>query len=255
MFSNVTDTKLFTKISFDGYDFIQGELGRLITPTRFDNFITKYTYAKYTDTKDFIGYCCENYKKEKINYIPEDLMYKYNVGIYTLKNCEDKNNPWAGRDYVLFNPKRLNSIYGFCNVTPETKFWVCPGTNGIGFRIINTEEVENAFKWLFMSGNNIIYGNPNKEETCYIVEGFRDYVALRESGYNVIGLGSVDISKTQEEYIKTLKDPILLLDNDSYGLKKSLQYKDKYRIATLKSKYKDAYETFLHQDIKIIEIK
>lgn len=255
MFTNVTNTKLFAKVSFDGYDFIRSELGRLLTPTRFDNFINKYTYANYTDTKEFIEYCCNNYKNNKIDYIPEKLMYKYNVGIYTLKNCEDKNNPWHGRDYVLFNPKRLKSIYNYCNVTPETRFWVCPGTNGIGFRIIDEDHVEKAFKWLFMSGNNIVYGNPNKDEPCYIVEGFRDYVALNESGYNVIALGSVDISKQQEEYINTLKEPILLLDNDSYGLKKLMSYKDKYRIATLKTTYKDAYETWLHEPIKIIDIK
>lgn len=255
MFSNVTDTKLFTKISFDGYDFIQSELGRLITPTRFDDFITRYTYAKYTDIDQFIKYCCENYKKDKINYIPENLMYKYNVGIYTLKDCEDKNNPWAGRDYVLVNPKRLNSIYRYSTTTPETKFWVCPGTNGIGFRIINTEEVENAFKWLFPSGNNIIYGNPDKEKPCYIVEGFRDYVALKESGYNVIGLGSVEISEEQQKFIHTLKEPIIMLDNDSYGLKKTLKYKDKYKIAMLKTKYKDAYESYQHEKIQIIHIE
>ena len=76
MFSNVTDTKLFTKISFDGYDFIQSELGRLITPTRFDDFITRYTYAKYTDIDQFIKYCCENYKKDKIMYFYQIIAYK-----------------------------------------------------------------------------------------------------------------------------------------------------------------------------------
>lgn len=257
MFDNITDTKLFTKVSFDGYDFINCELGRLLVPTHIDKFIKKYTYAQYSDMDSFIQYCKNNYKRNKIDYIPSYLMDKYNVGIYSLQDSEDINNPWRNRDYVLMNPKRLKSIYKFCNVTPQTMFWVCPGTNGIGFRIMDTTQVENAFKWLFPGGNNIIYGNPDKSKPCYIVEGFRDYVALNECGYNVIGLGSVQISQSQKGFIDTLCEPILLLDNDNYGLKKALQYKKDYRIATLvKTTYKDAYDTWINkQPLNIIEIK
>lgn len=257
MFQNITSTKLFIKVSFDGYDFIQSELGRVLVPTHFDNFIKKYTFAQYSDIEPFIKYCVDKYKENRIDYIPNELMKKYRVGVYSLKDSEDINNPWKDRDYVLMNSKRLKNIYKFCNINPETMFWVCPGMNGIGFRIINTNQVESAFKWLFPAGNNIIYGNPDKTKRCYIVEGFRDYVALNECGYNVIGLGSIEISESQKEFIDTLYEPILLLDNDNYGLKKTLQYNKYYKVATLiKSNYKDAYDTWINnQPINIVQIQ
>ena len=148
--------------------------------------------------------------------------------------------------------------------TSSIKFWVCPSfdekgnCDGIGFRIVDSNSVKNAYKWIVLQGNNIIYGKDSVDinKDCYIVEGFRDFIALKELGYNVIGLGSVIISKLQEKYINQLKSPILLLDNDNFGLKKSIQYKDKYRVATLvNSKQKDAYDAWTKEGkINISEI-
>ena len=47
-----------------------------------------------------------------------------------------------------------------------------------------------------------------------------------------------------------------LLDNDSFGLQQLLSYKEKYRIATLKTTEKDAWDTYNKgKKIQIMEIK
>ena len=253
---------IFIKTIFDGFDFIQSEVGQQIIPNRmFLNIIrTTYISKLYDNASDFLNYC--SYQED--GYLPKELMKKYKVGKYSLKNCFDENNPWKEKPYILFNSKEVTSLYKAIPSLGDIEFWVCPAFNeegncdAIGFRVTYKQDVRDAFKWIFTCGNNIIYGRDtvNKEEDCYVVEGFRDYVALRESGYNVIGLGSVVISNKQAEYLKQLK-PILLFDNDSFGLKKLMQYKDKYRIATLiGTKEKDAWDSYSKgEKIKICEIE
>ena len=253
---------IYLKTLFDGYDFIHTEIGQRLIPSNKFAMIYKTTYIdKLENAEQFIDYC----KYNDNGYLPKDLMTKYNCGSYSLSQVCDDKNPGKG-SYILFNSKLLTQLF---NTLPELRkdieFWVCPAYNeqnqieAIGFRIKNEKDVLGAFKWIFTCGNNIIYGKNtvDKEKPCYIVEGYRDYIALNESGYNCIGLGSVVISKKQEEYIKTLKDPIILLDNDSFGLKKTMQYKDKYRVATLiGTEEKDAWDTYSKGiSIKIAEIK
>lgn len=260
---NLDDKGIFLKTVFDGYDFIQHDIGKSILNAKFYNMILLTTFMPklYENADLFITYCNQNEQ----DYISKELGAKYGVGIYNLRDCNDPLNPWANKPYVLFNSKYLHSIYRKIKLSDDIKFYVCPSYNeqnqidAIGFRICEPSKVNNSFKWLFTCGNNIIYGKNfvNKEKECYIVEGFRDYVALKELGYNVIGLGSIVISKVQEDYINSLSNPILLLDNDDFGLKKSLQYKDKYRIAMLtNTEEKDAYDAWIkYGKINIREIK
>lgn len=258
---DLTDKGIFLKLIFDGYDFTQTRLARmLVSPQGLRTiYSTTYLPTLYENSSQFINYCLNNSQQ----YIPNILTSKYKVGVYNLTSCFDETNPWYNNQYILFNNQCINAIKDKVDIT-GISFYVCPSFNeqneieAIGFRVVNTESVLNSFKWLFTCGNNIIYGKNtvDKNEPCYIVEGFRDYVALNELGYNVIGLGSVSISKQQEEYIDGLNAPILLLDNDSFGLKKTLQYKNKYRIATLvQTLEKDAYDTWIkYGKINIKEI-
>lgn len=239
---------IYYKMLFDGLDFMETEVGSILIPEKIKPLIKKITYSKiYENVDKFLEYC------KPSNYMG-GLSKKYNVRLYNTQMAFDKENPWYDKEYILFNRKYIKDI--------DLDFHVCPaydkGVCGLGFRIVEPEKVDKSFKWLFMQGNNIIYGKDtvDKEKECYIVEGFRDYVALKESGYNVIALGSVRISKLQEEYINTLKQPILLLDNDSFGLQQLLSYKEKYRIATLKTTEKDAWDTYNKgKKIEIMEIK
>ena len=252
---------IFLKILFDGYDFMQTQFGKMLVSPQIRTTVHATTYLPmlYSNAQQFIDYCLSTTQQ----YIPMQLTNKYKVGIYNLKDCFDENNPWCNNEYILFNRRCIKAIKNKVDIN-NISFYVCPSYNehneieAIGFRVVNTESVLNSFKWLFTCGNNIIYGKNTvrKNEPCYIVEGFRDYVALNELGYNVIGLGSVTISKQQEEYIDGLNAPILLLDNDSFGLKKTLQYKNKYRIATLVQTFeKDAYDTWIkYGKINIKEI-
>lgn len=253
MIIDLDEKGLALKIIFDGYDFLNKDIAKILLRNKNIPQIISTTYIPeiYNNANLFLDYCKTN--KDDC-YIPKELMDKYKVGLYNLKDCNDNNNPWKDNNYILFNSKIINPLVKRFPFIADVKFWVCPSfdENGkcdaIGFRVVNSESVLNSFKWIFTCGNNIIYGKDsvNKNEECYIVEGFRDYIALRELGYNVIGLGSVVISKEQESYIQTLSNPILLLDNDDFGLNKTLQYKDKYRIATLiGSKEKDAYDSWI----------
>ena len=244
------DTKgIYYKMLFDGFDFMQSEVGSILIPGKIKDQIKNFTYSSiYENVEEFLDYC------EDADYINE-YSNKYKVKLYKTAQAKDISNPWHNKPYILFNPKLLKDI--------DLEFYVCPSFNeqgkvdGIGYRIKHPEKVNKAFKWIFMEGNNIIYGKDtiDKEKDCYVVEGFRDYVALKESGYNVIGLGSVCISPIQEEYLKTIK-PIILLDNDRFGLQQGLAYRNKYRIATLQTTEKDAWDTFSKgKEIKILEIK
>lgn len=255
MLSNLDNNGIFFKILFDGYDFIHTEIGAIMVPIFLHANIIKLTYLEelYPNADEFIQYClCEN------DYIG-DLYKKYNVGVYSLYS----DSPWKDKEYILFNNKQLNSVkkHDLSNI----KFYVCPAYDennkcyAIGFRIVDEAEVFDAFKWIFTCGNNIIYGKNtvDKDKTCYVVEGFRDYVALKESGYNAIGLGAAKLSQKQIEYINTLKDPILLFDNDKFGLSQAVHYRKQYRVATLiQTNEKDAWDTYSKNiPIKIAEIK
>jgi hypothetical protein len=250
------------KILFDGYDFSKTPISHLLIDPRefFGIYKTTYISKLYDNVNDFISYC--NYNED--GYLPNKLMQKYSCGLYNTLNANNTDNPWSNKDFILFNSKVLKIVQKVYSKAVNLDFWVCPAYNetneiyAIGFRIKNPNLVKNAFKWLFTCGNNIIYGKNtvNKDKPCYVVEGYRDYIALNESGYNCIGLGSVIISKEQEEYINTLKEPILLLDNDEFGLKKTLEYKSKYRIATLMgTKEKDAWDAYCKGELHICQIQ
>ena len=249
MLAELDSKGIYYKMLFDGFDFMQCEVGSILIPDKIKDQIKNFTYSSiYENVEEFLDYC------EDADYTNE-YSNKYKVKLYKTSQAKDINNPWHNKPYILFNPKLLKDI--------DLEFYVCPSFNeqgkvdGIGYRIKHPEKVNKAFKWIFMEGNNIIYGKDtiDKEKDCYVVEGFRDYVALKESGYNVIGLGSVFISPIQEEYLKIIK-PIILLDNDKFGLQQGLAYRDKYRIATLQTTEKDAWDTFSKgKEIKILEIK
>lgn len=238
------------KILFDGSDFLTNEVGSMIIPDMLKEYIISLTTSEiYDNVHEFLDYC------PSANYIGQ-LSDKYKVRLYRTSWASDKNNPWNNKQYILFNPKQLQNL--------DIEFYVCPsfdedGNVDIGFRVVDVNSVHNAFKWLFMQGNNMIYGRDtvNVNKPCYIVEGFRDYVALKESGYNVIGLGSVYISEKQKQYINTLAEPILLLDNDKFGLQQTLNYSKDYKVATLiHTLEKDAWDTYSKGiPIKIVEIK
>ena len=258
---NLDKVGITLKIIFDGYDFIQSDIGKmLVTENKIPHIIrTTFLPTLYEGVEEFLAYC----KYNGNGYLPNELMEKYHCGLYSLDSVFDNNNPWKDKSYVLFNTGIISQLKKNIELD-DIKFWVCPAYNeigqveAIGFRVVDINTVRKCFKWIFTCGNNIIYGKEHvdKNKTVYVVEGYRDYIALNESGYNCIGLGSVFISEKQKQYIDTL-DPIILLDNDSFGLKKTMQYKDKYRIATLiGTEEKDAWDTYSKGiPIKIAEIK
>lgn len=262
MLKELDKTGVFLKTMFDGYDFIQTETGRQVLQKSNIGFIIDTTYVPklYTHANQFLEYCM---KQDKETYIKPELVSKYMCGLYNTKNANDLNNIWNNKSYILFAPNKLAQVKELTGIE-NIEFYVCPAfdengdVEGIGFRIKDPNKVHNAFKWIFLQGNNLIYGKDyvDKEKECYVVEGFRDYVALRECGYNVVGLGSVFISPKQKEYLDTLKNPILLLDNDKFGLQQTLGFTKEFRVATLVgTKEKDAYDAWIKDnEINIIEI-
>ena len=255
MLKNASKKGIFAKAVFDGYDFYQMDFGRILVPDELWDIVLPHSFStNYGPAQMFLDWC-----EPDTEYIGE-LGKKYKVRKYKLKDY--KECPMYNTQYILFNPileKVLEAMTEFNDI----EFYVCPSfdnlmnVDGLGFRIANPEIVESSFKWIFMSGNNIIYGKErvDKDKRCYIVEGFRDYVALTESGFNCIGLGSVEISKLQNEFIKELKEPVLLMDNDMFGMKKLLEWKGQKAIL-IGTEAKDAWDAFERGDkIKICQIK
>lgn len=182
------------------------------------------------------------------------LWDKYQVASWT--HCKHDYESWRG--YFPFNLQAMISAsfalhnLGFKAFIPVNSFMVCPSYDRLGnlnnlvFRFVDPHISQLMCKWLFSHGRQATFGlekvDPSKP--VYIVEGFYDYVAMAEMGYQSVGLGSAFISDAHWGFLEGL-DLRFLLDADETGRKYTERLReDGHRVCVLSDEYKDPWEYY-----------
>ena len=188
---------------------------------------------------------------------PLDLCEKYGVTSWKLERHD-----WASWiQWFPFNPKalvqgsRALAQMGLEVWLPGEHLMVCPSydrqgeLNNLVMRYTHPIVSEIGAKWLFSHGRQATFGlhliDPLRP--VFLVEGFYDYVAMNELGYNAVGLGSAFISPRHWEFLEGL-EVVFLLDSDETGRKYSHRMtQEGHKVAWLKDNYKDPYEWWIHE--------
>ena len=260
----IDQTAFRYKLAYDGIDLISKPLGDSVIGSYGKNYIKKHCRLEFSrrQAEFFIQTCIEERKHSKdIDFrgLSQDLCDKYEVGLLTVS----KQNCIAGVEYVLFNEEQLifwdKAGVGIFDV----QFMVVPSRgwdgqiNEIGFRVLNTKQVHDGFKWLFPIGQQATFGlhkcNPNAR--LVFCEGFLDYVAFSESEYrNIVGLGSVEITSNHLRQIGKC-DFAICLDMDRYGFLKASEFIDQSRACFYSPEGKDPYEVYQkHGKVHLVNI-
>lgn len=236
------------KVCFDGNDLLER-----IHEFKLNEF--EYDYARqctiiqnFNKINDFYEYCINlqktNFAKLE-KFVRRDLQEKYEIGFFRIEkglNFDEK--------YICFSDESLD-IWSELDVI-GLEFMVCFSRaidgeiNGFGMRILDQDRVFNAFKWLFPMGQKCTFGlnKINKSNEIILVEGFTDYIAAKESGYdNVIGLGSIDLTPGHYKFLPPDKKYRFCYDQDRYGYEKR---KDRNECFFIPMNFKDPYEAFLN---------
>lgn len=243
------------KLCCDGYDFIQNtsfEFSELekqyaLDHTLITNFPKIQSFYEHTIS-------LQNLIPNKI--LPKNLIQKYDVGFYKVEmglNFHDT--------YILFSDENIRKWNNIIQLV-DLEFMVAWSRdkkgiiNGFGMRVLN-DDVLQAFKWLFPMGQSCTFGlHDIIGNTIITVEGFTDYIALRESGYNnVIGLGSAFLEPAHEKILSDYKI-IQCPDQDSFGMtlrhemdNKNIQY------CYYSSNEKDPYDAYKkHGSVDLIMV-
>ncbi len=145
-------------------------------------------------------------KKYNIEYLrsvgltsKNDLDFFRNRVMFTIHNLNGKPIAFAGRTLVKNNkkiPKYINS--------PETPLY----------------DKSNTLYGLHLAKNTI-----NKENNCFMVEGYTDVISLHQGGIeNVVASSGTSLTDGQIKAIKRYSDTITLLyDGDAAGIKAALR--------------------------------
>lgn len=245
------------KLACDGFDLLNSKLGEETLNDIAVSYVKEHcVVSTFSDAESFVFDCiCNRRRKEFEHPLRVDLRDKYEVGVFRTSKeyCIDNK-------YILFNQTQLEEWDTTGVHLWDLEFLVIPSRdstgkiNEIGFRLLNTSLVHDAFKWLFMFGQQATFGLQlcDMSKPIIAVEGAFDWIALAESGYkNIIGLGSAFISQRQKEYVKG-KELVMCLDQDSFGLSQRVKY-NKY--CFFKPDAKDPFEAFCNYGrVDLIEV-
>lgn len=247
------------KICFDGYDLL----------TRHSQYIPEEFEVKYSEEHtiikdgfpklmEFYNYTINEIQNnlEKVCNLEhikltKELIEKYEIGYYKITeglNFHDKYICFSDKDLIKWN-KILNiNLYDLEFLVHFSRD-INGNLNGFGLRLLGNRKqlVENSFKWLFPMGQHCTFGlqNLNDNKDIILVEGFSDYMAASESGYyNVIGLGSIDITNGHKYFLPENRNYHFCYDQDGYGYRKKKEFKQ--FVFFIPEKFKDPYEAFLN---------
>jgi len=248
--TEIEQNRHFFKLIFDGKDLV--ERINEYKFTRLEVAMTEHSHVplqEFQKIEEFAQFCFSNreeYREKIETYIPFNLAEKYEVGYYNLSMNFDFSNK-----HILLSSKEFGEDWASLGVT-KLEFIVTVSRdatgaiNNLGLRCLNQELVYDAFKWIFPCGQSATFGLhtfvPNADGMI-LVEGFRDYVAFRESGHhNVVGLGSVSITDLHREYLPNDIDIKFCYDQDWYGNQKR---KNDLKVLFVPYEHKDPWEAFL----------
>lgn len=186
----------------------------------------------------------------------EAWMDRYQVLSFTPREI---NKILTGRiaDYWLFDLEEVEyrewllSRHGLSSQLQDSPFLAIPSRdlegriNNIALRVLDPNLSQHV-KWMFTHGRQSTFGlhKVDPQKNSFVVEGFFDYVAMDQLGYQAIGLGSAFPSPGHLEALKGL--PLTFcLDQDETGESYMERLKDTgYQVARMKQKAKDPWEAF-----------
>lgn len=211
------------KLCFDGFDFLNSQLGQAIANPFLDKWIrTHHDQHDLRFAEDFVQMCMK-YRRlhEPIHGLPIHLRDKYEMGLFVTSrdNCFD-------HPYIMFNREELDFWESDSMQAYGQVFIVAPSRdatgaiNEIGFRILDTRTVQDAFKWTFMCGQQATYGLHEADlgAKLTLVEGAWDRIAFAESGVrNTVGLGAVSVMDGHKKFLDRRKYDVCW-DADTFGL-------------------------------------
>lgn len=216
------------KVCFDGLDLLKSNLGKeLVNDSLRHEILDHFTAINMDDHQDLleiiVSECMsQRRRQEPYHLVPVALRDRYEIGVFTTGQ-----NVLADVPYALFDDSWLGLWEsGNSKSTRGVKFLVAPsrGIDGritdIGFRVLNTSEVHDAFKWTFMLGQQATYGldRVNADQPLVLVEGAWDQLALEQSGVpNVVGLGAVGLTAGHSRILSGL-DYAVCWDQDTFGI-------------------------------------
>lgn len=261
----VDQTAFRYKLAYDGIDLISKPLGHSVIGSYGKKYINKHCRLELLrhQAESLIQTCIKERKRSKdtdFRGLSQDLCDKYEVGLLTIS----KQHCIAGVEYVLFNEEQLNFWDEAGVGIFDVQFMVIPSRgwgrqiNEIGFRVLDPKQVHEGFKWLFPIGQQATFGlhRCDRNKKLILCEGFLDYVALSESGYNnIVGLGSVEVTPNHLKQIDK-DDWALCLDMDRYGFLKASKFIDQSRACFYSPEGKDPYEVYQkhgHVDLVFID--
>lgn len=235
------------KLCCDGLDFV--------TNTQFKFSSEEILYAKnhtiindFSKIQEFYNHVISQSDNLK-NLYPIDLISKYEMGYFKVELGHNFHP-----DYILFsddNIKKWEEIIPIIGL----EFLVAfsrgndGNVNGFGMRLLNNDKLLSAFKWLFPMGQHCTFGLHNIipiNNSIVTVEGFTDYIAFRESGYNnVIGLGSA-VLEPAHQLILQQYSIIQCPDQDAFGMSLRRVFdRENIPYCYYTPNAKDPYESFL----------
>lgn len=222
MFVKSFENTYIYKLACDGYDLLKTPIGQAVI----NNYGRKYVsnccvMQEFPIKEDFIKDCIVDRQGRSLRGLSPYLCDKYEVGYFqtSVETVLDSK-------YILFNKKMLQfwkesgvDLFGLEFMVVPSRGWDGQ-INEIGFRLLNMERVNHAFKWLFPYGQRATFGLNlcSSEQSLLLCEGFLDMVAFRESGYtNSVGLGSAIVTEAHKQELKN-DNCIMCNDMDTVGM-------------------------------------
>lgn len=245
------------KLALDGLDFSQSQLGQACLNDLMVSQVQNVGLIDVSGLQSFIDSCViERRKAEPTHPLPLAWRDKYQVGLFSLSPDSCFNSP-----YVLFNRDWLSIWHDDVSPMWGLQFLVVPSynhdgvLNEIGFRILDTNAVDSAFKWLFANGQQATFGlqNCDTDKPLTLVEGAWDYMALNECGAtNVVGLGSVFVTERHHAQLGS-RVYRTCFDQDSFGI---AQRAGPSSYCFFVPEGKDPFETYLqHGAVRLLDVK
>lgn len=203
------------KICFDGADLLKSRIGKALCNRYLAKEIRKVRKG-LPDLELFVADAVKRrQKKEPDHLLPVKLRDEYEVGIFTTGETYGYNHAVFNKEWLeLWGPRSLG-----------VEFLVVPSRdrngviNDVGLRVLSTASVLEAFKWIFLCGQQSTFGlHKATSKELVVVEGAWDQIAFEQSNIpNVVGLGSVTVTKGHAKQLEgyTYKE---CWDQDRHGL-------------------------------------
>ncbi len=216
------------KVCFDGLDLLRSNIGKELVNVDLEAEIKRmFRSINMDDHQDLLEHvvdvCMHGRRKQEPDHlVPVALRDEYEIGLFTTGQTALSDVP-----YALFDSSWLGLWeIGNSLSTLGIQFLVAPsrGRDGritdIGFRVLDTSRVHEAFKWTFMLGQQATYGlnRVQGHDELILVEGAWDQLAFEQSGVrNVVGLGA---AVPTESHLKILNvmDYQVCWDQDTFGI-------------------------------------